>query len=256
MTRSKVERWLALSGLLLIIAVAVPARSVSGPGARLAGPVAAAMIPAAAADSDGLNSLNRYRLALLEMKGHLAVARELLQTLKPGAQYHLREPMERIFRRIEPELQSRNAPLNSEILAPLQRVPETTPDIALNLLDSVASAIDGSYAQSGAVDSDSVLSLSQALLSNAVAQYRDSVKDNTVTDVPGYQTGYGFANQAEALVRHATRLRSKPGYDRLLDDIVLIRQSWPGVEPPPIVFDPATLSTRLDETVAIMDQMR
>lgn len=262
-TCSNMERRLALSGLLLIIAVAVPLPA--GPGScvgpSLAATVTGIAIPSAAADTQAgdagsLDALNSYRLALLEMKGHLSVARELLQTGSPGAEYHLREPIEKIFQRIEPELRNRGAPLTSDIVAPLKRVTETDADTALALLDSTASAIDGSYAQSGAVDPRSILALSEALLRKAVALYANSVKDNAVTDVPGYQTGRGFANQAEALVRHSTGLKRKPDYETLLANIVLIRQSWPGVEPPPIVFGPGSVAQRLDQTVATMGKLR
>ena len=263
MTCSNTQRRLALSGLLVIIAVAMPLPAGPGScvGASLAATVTGIAIPSAAADiqagdAGSLNALNSYRLALLEMKGHLSVARELLQTGSPGAEYHLREPIEKLFQRIEPELRNRGAPLTSDIVAPLQRVTETDPDMALALLDSATSAIDGSYAQSGATDAPSILALSEALLRQAVDLYANSVKDNAVTDVPGYQTGRAFANQAEALVRHSTGLRRKPEYEAALASIVLIRQSWPGVEPPPIVFGPGSVAQRLNETVAIMDEMR
>ena len=42
----------------------------------------------------------------------------------------------------------------------------------------------------------------------------------------------------------------------MLDVVTLIRQAWPGVIPPPIVFDPPSVAKRLDEAVAAMEELR
>lgn len=244
---SKVAPWHALSSLLLIVTVALP-------------PYANATDTQSASGTVGhtpqLSGVDAYRLALLEMKAHLAVARTLLRIGTPGARYHLQRPIQEIFQRIQPQLESRNAPLTEEILAPLGHVTEAGWRTALTVLDSVDSAIDGSFAQAGAVSLDSTLGLSAALLRNAVDLYARSVANNAVVDVHGYQTGRGLVLQAEALVRHSTRLRNRAGYDALLAHVVLIRQSWPGVTPPPIVFSPQSVAERLKETMAAMDRLR
>lgn len=248
MSRSKAGQWHALSSLLLIVVVGLP---VCAQAAEAQGTSSQST-----SSNTQLNAVDTYRLALLEMKAHLSVARTLLQIGTPGAKYHLRQPVQEIFERIRPQLENRNAPLTPDILAPLEHVTETAWQTAIPVLDSVDSAIDGSFAQAGALSLDSTLDLSGALLRQAVDLYARSVENNAVVDVHGYQTGRGLVLQAEALVRHSTRLRKKPGYDALLARIVVIRQSWPGVTPPPIVFDPKSVSGRLNEIMATMKEMR
>lgn len=204
----------------------------------------------------GLDSVDTYRLALLRMKGHLAVARTLLQLHADGADYHLGQPLRPIFDAIRPTLERRGAPLTVDTLEQLERATEATPDAALATLDLAAAAIDGSFAQTGAPDTTSALALAETLLREAVALYADAVDDHEVVAVHRYRTGRGYALQAEALVRHASGLRGHPGQDALVEAVVLVRQAWPGVNPPPIVFDPASVAGRLNEVLAAMEQLR
>lgn len=261
MTHSKRERWLLVSGLLLVCAVVSPVRSHAGAGA----PGSPLRLAATGSPGDGstiaetpidLEPVEAYRLALLEMKGHLSVARTLIQLGESGAAYHLSEPIRKIFQSVRPELDERNAPLTSDILVQLERAADIDPRPALATLDSAAAAIDGSFAQPGVVTASSALDLSESLLREAVAWYSRSVENNEVVDLRGYQTGRGLVIQAEALVRHSTGLKSKPGYERLLADVVLIRQAWPGVIPPPIVFDPGSVADRLVDAETVMRGMR
>lgn len=241
MTRGRVAIRLLLAGLLAVQALAVQPR-------------------AAAEDTKGptpeLDAVDAYRLALLQMKGHLAVARTLLQLHADGADYHLRQPLRRIFEEIQPALERRGAPLTADTLEQLERATEATQDAALAALDLAAAAIDGSFAQTGAPDTRSALVLTEVLLRRAVALYAAAVADHEVTDVRRYRAGRGFALQAEALVRHASGIRGEPGQDELVAAVVVVRQSWPGINPPPIVFDPASVAGRLDEVLAVMERLR
>lgn len=258
MTDWNVSRKLAHPGILLVVACVAftisdhqSLRRIQAANAQSA-PVDTGYTQAAA-ELDGTDA---YRLALLEIKGHLGVARSLLQVRAPGADYHLREPVRAIFERIQDELKDRDAPLTPDILVQLERATDATPAAALATIDSAAGAIDGSFAQTGPMQARSALALSEVLLREAVQLYAESVSGNEVTDIRGYQTGRGFVVQAEALVRHSSGVRGQPGHDALLASVVLIRQAWPGVQPPPIVFDPPSVAGRLDEAVAALDDLR
>lgn len=256
MTFSNLGRWLAPPSLLIIMAAAPPAHARPDAGAlHLAAAETGNTASASTALAD-LDTVDAYRLALLKMKGHLGTARTLLQVREPGADYHLQQPVRKIFRGIEPVLESRSAPLTVDILEQLERATEAEPQAALTMLDSAASAIDGSFAQPGPLNPRSVLALSEALLREAVDLYARSVMDNEVVDIRRYQTGRGFAIQAEALIRHATGLANQPGHETLIAAVVLIRQAWPGVIPPPITFDPEGVAGRLDDAVAAMRELR
>lgn len=251
MVQNKRRRFVLLS-LLLIQASAslLQSRPASIPGVlRLA------VADAETAPAERMTPMDSYRLALLKMKGHLGVARTLLQVRQPGAEYQLQQPIREIFHSIESDLERRSAPLTTDTLVQLERAASVEPRAALATIDSAAAAIDGSFAQTGGLDAPSALALSEALLREAVGAYADAVVDNEVVDVQTYHRGRGFVVQAEALVRHASGLKGSPGQDALIAAVVLIRQAWPGVVPPPIVFDPESVAGRLDEAVAAMDQV-
>lgn len=259
MTHSKAWRSLALSSLLLVpAAAATQARSDQGasPVIQLAEATPASVDTDYTRAAGRLDHTDSFRLALLKIKGELAVARALLQIRAPGAAHHMGAPVRNIFQSIEPDLKDRNAPLTSDVLVQLERAPDTTPQAALATIDSAAAAIDGSFAQTGPMTPQSALALAEVLLREAVQHYADSVTDNEVVDLEGYRTGRGLVIQAEALVRHSSGVKGQPGHDALLAAVVLIRQAWPGIRPPPIVFDPGSVAGRLDEAVAAMDALR
>lgn len=203
-----------------------------------------------------LGEVDAYRLALLKMRGHLAIARALIQVDAPGAGYHMTEAMRRTYESAEAALTERSAPLTGDTLSELENAAGLESTRALRAIESAEQAVNGSFAQTGAMDRASVLGLVEALLSAAVANYAEAVEDNTVVDTRRYQTGRGYVIQAEALVRHSTALADAAGQERLLKAVTLIRQTWPGITPPPIAFDPAGVAGRLDEAVAIMEEMR
>ena len=240
-----VAPWLAAAGIAVISLVAGPAQAQTEEGG--AGDLAAEV---------GLDAVDAYRLALLRMKGHLGVARGLVRLEAGGAAYHLGEALQTIFEEVETELEERGASLTEATLRELENAVAREPEQALPAIESAAHAIDGSFARAGAMDKGSVLGLVEALLRGAVDNYREAVSDNAVEDLRKYQTGRGLVIQAEALVRHSSPLADAPGQERLLELVTLIRQAWPGIMPPPIVFDPESVADRLDEAVAVMDEMR
>jgi len=203
-----------------------------------------------------LAEVDAYRLALLKMRGHLGVARALIRVGAEGAAYHMGPAIARRYREIEAALEARSAPVTGTMLGELENAAALEPDRALRAIESAEQAVNGSFAQTGALDRESVLGLVEALLRAAVARYAEAVTDNEVTDIRRYQTGRGYVSQAEALVRHATPLSGTPRQEELLKVVTLIRQAWPGIMPPPIVFDPEDVAGRLDEAVAIMRDMR
>lgn len=261
MTYSRTPGWRALWSLLLVSVVALPAH------ARMsADQVVAFVEPAHAGTNDTqtgatgadtqLSADDAYRLALLKMKGHLSVARALLQLRAPGVDHQAGQSLQAIFQATSAELDRRSAPFTADILGELKHAVARDPVTAIAAVESAATALNGSFAQTGAMDTTSVLALAEALLREAVTNYAEAVSDNEVVNLPKYQSGRGFATEAEALVRHSGGLKGRPGQEKLLDLVTLIRQAWPAVVPPPIVFDPPSVSKRLDEAVAVIKEIR
>lgn len=253
---SSARFWLVALSLLLAPEVASPARGHDDnqplPPIHLTAAQAAADNGGPVHNAGRLDATDNYRLALLKIKAHLSVARALLQIRAPGADYHLGEPIGQVFEAVEGELDERSAPLTRDTLAQLRRATDAAPGAALATIDTAAGAVDGSFAQTGAMRPSSALALSEQLLRAAVALYTEAVADNEVVDLRAYRTGRGYVTQAEALVRHSSGIKGRPGYDELLATVVLVRQAWPGIRPPPIVFDPRSVAGRLDEAVAAL----
>ena len=204
-----------------------------------------------------LNATDAYRLALLRMKGHLGVTRALLLQLRAsGVEHHLGPPLQTIFRDTEAEPDRRRAPFTADILRKLEKAPAGGARRGLATVELAVTASNGSFAPTWALDAGSVLALAAALRREAVAEYTAAVTENEVVDLPGYQGGRRLVSEAEVLVRHASGLKGRPGHTALLDVVTLIRQAWPGIIPPPIVFDPPGVAGRLDETVAAMEELR
>lgn len=226
--------------------------------AALAGPALAQTAEPAAETPTrvALDETDAYRLALLKMRGHLGIARALIRVEFPGAGHHMSEAMRRTYESVAAALAERSAPLSEDTLNELANAAGLEPNRALRAIESAEQAVNGSFAQTGAMDRASVLGLVEALLRAAVANYAAAVEDNEVIDTRRYQTGRGYVTQAEALVRHSTALAGAPGQEQLVSMVTLIRQAWPGIMPPPIAFDPSRIAGRLDEAVAIMEDMR
>lgn len=240
MIRADRFRWFALCGLLLATAVALPVHAQS----------------ATTTGAAPLDATDAYRLAILKMKGQLSVARALVQLRAPGADYHLQEPLQAIFRNAESEFEQRDAPFTASFLEQLANVSAGDPATTFATIASAANALDGSFAQTGAMDVTSALDIIASLLRAAVADYAVAVVNNEVVDLRRYQSGRGLVTEAEALVRYHGGLKRRPGHEELLKAVVLIRQAWPSIIPPPIVFDPPSVEVRLDEAVAAMEKLR
>ena len=240
MIRADKFRRFALCGLLLVTAAALPVHARSD----------------TAAASASLDATDAYRLTILKMKGQLSVARALVQLRAPGADYHLQQPLQAIFQNAESEFEQRGAPFTADFLEQLANVSADDPATTLATITSAANALDGCFAQTGAMDMKSALAITASLLRDAVADYAAAVTDYEVVDLQRYQSGRGLVTEAEALVRYHGGLRGRPGHEELVKAVVLIRQAWPGIIPPPIVFDPASVEARLGEAIAVMENLR
>lgn len=256
MTSFQPRRWLTPLIVLLLPAATTPAEQQNRGLHPVQSAAAQATDTASGSASEGLDPADAYRLELLKIKGHLGVARTLLRLGDPGAGEHLGGSITGIFDGIALQLNDRSAPLSRDTLAQLEAAVDAAPAAALATIDDAASAIDGSFAQLGPLSAESALALSEALLREAVALYTDSVSDNEVVDQRAYRTGRGYVVQAEALVRHSSGIKGSPGHDALIAAVVLVRQAWPGIRPPPIVFDPQSVADRLEEAVVAMDRLR
>lgn len=244
-------QWVAAAGLVAMSTLTGPVLAQTG--SDDAAPVGSTRTEALERE---LAPVDAYRLALLRMRGYLSVARALIQVGDEDAGHYMGPPLEQTYRSVANTLAERNAPVTEDMLRELERAGNLAPAQALPAIESAVNAINGSFAQTGAMDRDSVLDLVEALLRAAVANYAEAVSDNEVIDPRKYQTGRGFVTQAEALVRHSSALSRGPDQKRLLKIVTLIRQAWPGIMPPPIAFGPDRVAQRLNEAVAVMEEMR
>jgi len=247
----RIAAWPVAAGTALLTALAMPALAQGEAGMTGAGD--ATTVPASKV---ALSEVDAYRLTLFKMNGHLRIARALIRQRAEGAEYHLGEAMRALYQQSRPAFEARSAPLTTATLDELESAAALEPARALRAVESGATAVNGSFAQTGPMDLDSVLDIVEVLLAEAVAKYAEAVVDNAVVDLRAYQTGRSYVTQAEILVRHSSALKGRERQEDLVFVVMLIAQSWPGIMPPPIVFDPASVAERLHEARAVMETLR
>jgi len=250
----------AALAMLCALALAWPVRALTPathPGPELlalAAPGAGAVGRPRAPARD-LDATDAYRLALLKMKAHLVTARALLRQRVGAPGSHVRAPLATLYDRIADEAGERGAMISPDILRQLDAAAGHESPLALtSALETAFTAVDGSLAQSGRMSEDAMLALARALFRDAVEHYTAAVSaDHEVADVRRYQTGRGYVAVAEALLRRAAADGEAGEYDALTDAVAVLREAWPSVVPPTIVFAPERVRGFLEEVEAAVD---
>ncbi len=185
-----------------------------------------------------------YMTSLGLMKGHLIVAKELLDKGKPqAAEPHVGHPVEELYGDIEAELTERNVPQFKATLTQLHDLLKTNPNnaqIPQKYQEAVA-GIDTAIAAIPETDRQSspfVLMVITHLLDTAQEEYSAAVADGKVVELLEYQDSRGFVLYAEQLYQTIAPSLSqeKPDIDQAVSNhLTALKQAWPSVEPPPSV---------------------
>ena len=146
-----------------------------------------------------------YLVKLGLMKGHLLVAKELLDLQKlDQAEPHIGHPVEEIYADVEDQLKERGVAEFKTTLTKLQdlvKAGKVTPQIATEFTTSMA-AIDKAIAKLPAADLQDpkfILPVINGLLDTANSEYGAAIADGKVKEIVEYQDSRGFVTYANNL---------------------------------------------------------
>ncbi len=186
------------------------------------------------ADEDYLTSLGL-------MKGHLIIAKELIDAGKPEqAEPHVGHPVEELYSDIEGELTERNVPDFKVTLNQFHDQVKTAPkspklkanyDSSLQAIDSAIAAVPESERQSP----EFVLGVMNRLLNVANEEYEAAIANGKFVEVIEYQDSRGFVVYAEQMYQTIADSMSQKNPDThqtITTTLTELKTAWPSAIPP------------------------
>ena len=183
-----------------------------------------------------------YMVKLGLMKGHMMVARELLDLKKPDqAEPHIGHPVEEIYADVEEQLKERNVTEFKTTLAKLQEMvkagakdPVKTDDQFKLGLD----AIDGAIAklpEKQRKDEKFVLQVITGLLDTANSEYGAAIADGKIKEAIEYQDSRGFVMYSQELykaIAPQVTAKSADADKKIATALNEVALAWPSAVPP------------------------
>ncbi|WP_009632147.1 ComEA family DNA-binding protein [Synechocystis sp. PCC 7509] len=197
-----------------------------------------------------------YMTKLGLMKGHLLVAKELLDLQKPAqAEPHIGHPVEEIYIDVEDQLNERNVPEFKTSLISLQDlVKAKSAKVDTNFTEAVKS-VDNAIAALPEVMRSSpefVLQVINGLLDTANSEYTAAIANGKISAAIEYQDSRGFVNYAEELYKGISSQVSAGNADTdksITTNMSELTKNWPTVIPPATPVNPPSLVTQLIKTI-------
>ncbi|MGK7876990.1 MAG: hypothetical protein AB4426_27980 [Xenococcaceae cyanobacterium] len=193
-----------------------------------------------------------YMSALALMKGHLIVAKELLDQGKPDqAEPHIGHPVEELYGDVESQLPERKVSDFKSTLNQLHDLVKSAPDAPQVTTEFQASikAIDGAIEALPEIQRQSpqfVLKVINRLLETAQEEYEAAIIDGKVVELVEYQDSRGFVIYAETLYQNISEQMSQKHPDAhqgLESALTELKKAWPSVNPPqPLAMTPEQVS--------------
>jgi hypothetical protein len=193
-----------------------------------------------------------YMVKLGLMKGHMMVAKELLDLGKPNqAEPHIGHPVEEIYADVEEQLNERKVKEFKSVLISLQDLVKAgAKDKAKVEADFKASvtAIDGAIAilpETQRSDPKFVLQVLNGLLDTANSEYGAAISDGKVKEAIEYQDSRGFVVYSNELYdKIATKLKPETN-SKIAADLKDLTTAWPAAIPPAVPVKTTDAVTKL-----------
>lgn len=188
-----------------------------------------------------------YLTALGLMKGHLIVAKELIEAGKVAeAEPHIEHPIEELYGTIESELSKRQVPPFKTTLNQLHDSVKAKADKGKisSEYDAAMKAIDGAIANIPAAqrqDPNFVLKAISGMLKTASDEYGAAIADGKIQELIEYQDARGFVLYSESLYKTVRDKvsQTKPDVDKTIAaNLEALEKNLPSAQTPP-----ATLKT-------------
>ncbi|MEG4241866.1 helix-hairpin-helix domain-containing protein [Microcoleus sp. MON2_D6] len=171
------------------------------------------------------------------MKGHLMVAKELLEQGKPDqAEPHIGHPVEEIYANVENQLNERKIPEFKTTLTKLQDLVKAgakDPAQVNAQFDTSMQAVDGAIAtlpEAQRKDPKFVLQVINGLLDTANSEYGAAVANGKISAIIEYQDSRGFVMYAESLYKDIADqvAKTSPEIDKaIVANMNELKTNWP-----------------------------
>jgi hypothetical protein len=200
-----------------------------------------------------------YMTKLGLMKGHLLVAKELLDLKKPAqAEPHIGHPVEEIYADVEDQLNERKVKEFKTPLIALQDLVKAGAkdvakvDVEFNAsVRSVENAIAG-IPEAQRKDPKFVLQIINGLLDTANSEYSASIADGKIAQIIEYQDSRGFVAYANTLYKDIAPAvaKAKPEVDKAITTTMAeLSKAWPSPISPAAPVKSADTVTKLIKTI-------
>jgi len=183
-----------------------------------------------------------YMTKLGLMKGHLLVAKELLDQQQPKqAEPHIGHPVEEIYADVEDQLQERNVKEFKTTLISLQDMVKAGAKDSAQVqatFTAAEQAIDAAIQALPATQRESpefTLRVIDGLLDAADAEYQAAIANGKISAAIEYQDSRGFVLYAQDLYKDAAGKLTQTAPDTqqaMAKNFAELTQAWPAVIPP------------------------
>lgn len=199
-----------------------------------------------------------YMTKLGLMKGHLLVAKELLDLQQPKqAEPHIGHPVEEIYTDVEEQLNERNVKEFKTTLISLQDLVKSQPKDAKvatefgNSMQAVDAAIQG-IPQAQRQSPKFVLQVINELLDAANAEYGAAIANNKISALIEYQDSRGFVTYANTLYQTIAPQMAKEhpeAHKAITTSMSELVKNWPSVTAPSAPVKTPEQVTQLIKTI-------
>jgi Helix-hairpin-helix motif len=183
-----------------------------------------------------------YMVKLGLMKGHLYVAKELLDLNKPkDAEPHIGHPVEEIYTDVAEQLKERKVKefkttliaLEDLVKAGAKEMPKVTTNLkeSQQSIDTAIAALPEAQRKNPAF----VLQVINGLLDTANSEYGAAITDGKIKAAIEYQDSRGFIAYAEQLYQgiSATMAKDSPDAHKIIvENMKQLKTAWPAALPP------------------------
>jgi hypothetical protein len=199
-----------------------------------------------------------YMTKLGLMKGHLLVAKELLDQQKPQqAEPHIGHPVEEIYVDVEEQLQERNVKEFKTTLIGLQDLVKSKPKDALvkSNFEASTQSVDTAIAALSDQQRSSpefILQVINGLLDASNAEYGAAIANGKVAAPIEYQDSRGFVNYANTLYEGIASQMAKnyPEAHKAIEaSMSELTKAWPSAIPPATAVKTPEQVTQLIRTI-------
>jgi len=199
-----------------------------------------------------------YMTKLGLMKGHLLVAKELLDLQQPKqAVPHIGHPVEEIYVDVEDQLNERQVPEFKNTLIGLQDLVKSNPKdakVATNFEESMQ-AVDKAIQvlpESERQSPKFVLQVINGLLDAANSEYGAAIANDKIAAVIEYQDSRGFITYADSLAKTISDPLTKENSEAqkaIADSMSQLKIAWPSAEAPAKAVLPPDKVSQLIKTI-------